>query len=408
MVVTNAGKTFDLQQDRQTALWRVVTPDFPARADNTTVEELLQSFQPLRLQQFVTDDPKADLESFGLQTAPLSLAFAQGTNSLTTLQFGNVASNSTSQSYARRLGNNAIVTVAKDLAEVWRAATPNAFRDAHLVALTEARPVAAVDVRAEDNFSLVRVGDAWRVLPQNFQADLGLVKDLLVTLSGMKVSQFVKDVVPTVDLPTYGLAAPSRRYVLKSAPTDASSDPTNAILAELQFGTNQEHKVFGRRTDESSVYEIQPSDFQKLGSASYEFHERRIWDLNETNVISVTIRQDGKERKILRKAQYEWVLAAGSQGIIEPLSTEETVRGLCHLAASAWVARGETNRAAFGCTNAHSISIELKNGDRFTMEFGRESPSSFPYGGVVLDGEFWVFEYPLLLCRDVLSYLKVQ
>jgi hypothetical protein len=111
---------------------------------------------------------------------------------------------------------------------------------------------------------------------------------------------------------------------------------------------------------------------------------------------------------MLHKAQYEWALAPGSQGIIEPLSTEETVRGLCHLAATAWVARGETNRAAFGCTNTHSITIELKTGDRFTMEFGRESPSSFPYGGVTLDGDFWVFECPLLLCRDALSYLKVQ
>ena len=50
----------------------------------------------------------------------------------------------------------------------------------------------------------------------------------------------------------------------------------------------------------------------------------------------------------------------------------------------------------------------MKTGDKFTMEFGRESPSSFPYGGVTLDGDFWVFEYPLMLCRDALSYLKVQ
>jgi hypothetical protein len=407
VVVANGAKSFELQQNHETALWRVVTPDFPARADNATVEELLQSLQPLRVHQFVSDDSKADLESFGLQTPGLTLAFAHGTNTLATLQFGKVATNTASQSYARRLGNNAIVTVANDLTEVWRLSTPNSFRDTHLVAFTDARPIVAIDVRGEDNFSLVRTNDTWRVLPQNFAADIGLVKDLLVTLSGMKVSQFVKDVVPAVDLPTYGLGAPSRQYVLKSAPTDASADPTNTVLAELHFGTNQEPKVFARRTDESSVYEIQPADFQRLGSASYQFRERRFWDVSETNVVSVTIRQNGKERKMLRKAQYEWTLAPGSQGVIEPLSTEETVRGLCHLAATAWVAHGETNRGAFGCTNAHTITMELNNGDKLTMEFGRESPSTFPYGGVTLDGEFWVFEYPLLLCRDALSYLKI-
>jgi Domain of unknown function (DUF4340) len=407
VVVTNGPKTFELQRDRDNSLWRVVTPDFPARADSATVEELLQSFQPLRAYQFISDDPKADLESFGLQSPALILAFAQGTNTLATLQFGKVATNNAGQSYARRLGNYAIVTVAKDLPDVWRASTANAFRDTHLIALTDSRPVVTIDVRADDNFFLIRTNDSWRILPQNFSADPALVKDLLTNLCEMKVSQF-KDVVPTVDLPTYGLAVPSRQYALKSAATDSSADPTNTLLVELHFGINPEHKVFARRTDERSIYEIQPGDLQRLGSASYQFRDRRIWDVSETNVASVTIRQDGKERKILRKAQYEWALAPGSQGIIEPLSTEETVRGLCHLAASGWVARGETNRTAFGCTNAHSITIELKNGDKVTMEFGRESPSSFPYGGVTLDGDFWVFEYPLLLCRDALSYLKVQ
>jgi len=408
VAVANGAKGFELQQDRESGLWRVVTPDFPARADSVAVEELLQGLQPIRVGQFISDDPRADLESFGLQPPALTLSFAAGSNVLETLQFGKPATNSPSQSYARRLGNNAIVSVSKDLADVWRASTASSFRDTHLVALTEARPVTAIDVRGYDKFTLLRsTNDTWRVQPQNFAADTGLVKDLLVTLTGMKVSQFVKDVVPTVDLPNYGLATPVREYALKSAAPDSSVALTNSLIAELQFGTNQEQKIFARRADESSIYEIQPPDFQKLGSASCQFRERRIWDVSDTNVDSVTIRQDGKERKILRKGQYEWTLAPGSQGIIEPLSTEETVRGLCHLSGTAWVARGETNRAAFGFTNAHSITLELKNGDKLTTEFGRESPSSFPYGGVTLDGDFWVFEYPLLLCRDALSYLKI-
>ena len=408
VVVTNGAKTFELQRDRERSLWRVVTPDFPARADSATVEEMLQTLQPLRVHQFVTDEPKADAESFGLQPPALTLALAQGTNPVATLQFGKLATNNPSQYYARRVGNSAIVTVSRDVTEPWRASSANDFRDKHLLALTDARPVSVIEVRGEDNFSMVRTNDGWRVVPQNFAADAGLVKDLLAALSGMKVSQFVKDVAPTVALPTYGLGAPLRQYVLKSAASGSSSDQMNAILAELHFGTNQEHKIFARRTDESSIYEIEPADFERLGSASYQFRDRRIWDVSETNVASVTIRQNGKERKVLRKAQYEWSLAPGSQGIVESLSTEETVRGLCHLAATAWITRGETNRSAFGCTNAHSITLELKNGDHLKVEFGRESPSSFPYGGVMLDGEFWVFEYPLLLCRDALSYLKVQ
>lgn len=408
VAVTNGPKSFELQRDLKSGLWRVVTPDFPARADNEKVEQFLQTLQPVRIRQFVSDDPKADLDSFGLQPPALTLALAMGTNNVATLQFGKIATNNPGQYYARRSGNDAIVTISKDLCEPWRDSTANSFRDTHLLTFTEAQPVAAIDVRADDNFTLARTNnDSWRVLPQNFAADTGMIKDLLAALSGMKV-EFVKDVVPAVDLPAYGLGKPSRQYVLKSLAADAPSDPTNNLLAQLQFGTNQEHKVFARRTDESSIYEIQPGDFQRLSSASCQFRERKIWDLDDTNVSTVTIRQQGKERELIRKAQYEWSLGPHSVGVVEPLSVEETVRGLCHLSATAWVARGETNRAAFGFTNAHSITIALKDGEKFTMEFGRESPSSFPYGGVTLDGDFWVFECPLLLCRDALSYLKVQ
>jgi hypothetical protein len=163
-----------------------------------------------------------------------------------------------------------------------------------------------------------------------------------------------------------------------------------------------------RRTDENNVYAVKLGDFQRLGSASWEFRERRIWNLNENEVANVTIRQEGRERKINRKAQYEWALAPGSQGFIESLPIDQTVKGMCSLSASAWVARGEQNRAAYGLTNDnYVITIEMKNGEKCAVELGRRSPSSFPYGGVKLEGDLWIFEFPLKLCRDIQEYLKV-
>ena len=61
--------------------------------------------------------------------------------------------------------------------------------------------------------------------------------------------------------------------------------------------------------------------------------ERRIWNLSTNDVAGATIRQQGRVRQIIRNGPHDWSLAPGSQGIINVLAVEETVSGLCQLAA---------------------------------------------------------------------------
>jgi hypothetical protein len=407
--VTNGGKMFELQRDGANDLWRIVTPGFQARANHARIQELLQGLQQVRIREFVSDEPAADLEPFGLQVPQFQLTFKQNTNTIASLQFGKSPTNDANQLYARRLSQNGVVTVARDLLAPWLVSVSE-FRDPHLVAIADpAGPaIAAVEIRGHENFSLVRSNlDSWRVLPQNFPADAALVKDLLASLGGMQIVQFVKDVVTEPDLPAYGLTSAGTQYILKSAATNSPAGTGYVPIASLTFGTNQDDKIFVRRTDESSVYAVKLEDFQHLGSESWQFRDRQIWDFGETNVAGVTIRQQGKLRQILRKAQYQWALAPGSQGFVEPLSTEETVRGLCHLAAAGWLAHGQDHRAAFGFTNLHEVTLELKNGENLSVEFGALSPSGFPFAGVTFEGDFWIFDFPWKLCQDVLTYLKI-
>ena len=111
-----------------------------------------------------------------------------------------------------------------------------------------------------------------------------------------------------------------------------------------------------------------------------------------------TIRQQGRVRQIVRNGPHDWSLAPGSQGIINDLAVEETVSGLCQLTAAVWVARGASDRARYGFSdNGYQITLELKNGDKASVEFGNEAPSGLPYAAVNLDGELWVFECPVWL-----------
>ncbi len=404
LAVTNGAKIFELRRDATDKLWRMVYP-LQARANSAKADESLQMLQNARVLQFVSDDPKADPETFGLHPPELEVALYQGTNTVAWLQFGKSPTNDTRLVYARRLGLNAMVAVPKDLLAPWHAQV-NEFRDPFLV--TWSSPVALIEVRGQDNFSLQhQTNETWRVLPQDFPADAGLVKDLVSALRELRIVEFTKDVVIAPDLPAYGLALPSRQYILKSAATATPAGPTNAIIAEVDFGTNQADKVFARRADESFVYAVKSSDFQRLPAASWEMRERRIWNFSTNDVARVTIRQQGRIRQIVRNGPHEWSLAPGSQGIINDLAVEETVSGLCQLAAAAWAARGEQNRARYGFTdNADQVTLEFKNGDKVSVEFSSQASPNLPYAAVTLDGQLWIFQFPTWLYDYVQRYLS--
>ncbi|MCX6927346.1 MAG: DUF4340 domain-containing protein [Verrucomicrobia bacterium] len=210
LAVTNGTKIFELCRDAANKAWRMVYP-LQARANNAKAEESLQMLQSVRVLQFVADDPKVDLETFGLQPPELEVALSQGSNFVARLQFGKSPTNDTRLVYARRLGFNAIVAVPKELLMLWYAQV-NDFRDPFLA--TWSTPATVIDVRGQDKFSLQQqTNNTWRVLPQDFPADAGLIKDLLSALSGLQIVEFRSDVVTAPELPTYGLASPALQYI---------------------------------------------------------------------------------------------------------------------------------------------------------------------------------------------------
>jgi hypothetical protein len=400
--VTNGQKYFELQRE-PSGEWRITWP-VPARADQAKVDQCLKNLENLRVQNFVSDEPRTDLDRFGLQPAELSFAVFRSNTFLDCIQFGRSPTNEPRLVYTRRSGLDSVVTVPRDLADSWRA-TANDFRDPHL--LTLEADVSEAEVQATDSFTLQRgTNGVWRVSPQNFMADADLMKEFFSLLASLRISQFVSDVLTEPELPAYGLNTPMRRYTLKIAGAKASV--TNRVSLQLNFGTNRQDQVFVRRMDENSVYAISVGDFNRLPYASWQFRERKLWSFSPDDIARLVLRQNGKERQVVRRGLHQWSLAPGSQGIINDLAVEETAKALTQLSAVSWIARGRDHRARYGFTeDAHRVTLELKSGARFGFELGGEVPSGFRFGGVELDGDFWVFEFPWPLSRDVASYLSV-
>ena len=196
LLVTNGAKILELHRDVTNGLWRMALP-MEARADKLNITESLEKLRGLRALQFL-DAPESDLEAFGLQPPELSLAFKRGTNTALLLAFGRSATNSDGRVYARRNHESTVETVAQEPLEPWHAAHET-FRDRHLISPTG--PLAAIEFRAQETFTLRRTNTAWLVTPQNYPADAALVTALLTNLGGLQVAQFYKDVVVAPDLP---------------------------------------------------------------------------------------------------------------------------------------------------------------------------------------------------------------
>jgi hypothetical protein len=273
------------------------------------------------------------------------------------------------------------------------------------------QPIAEIDVDASEHFTLQRHGDNdWSLVGQKYPADPETVQDFVKKLASLKVSEFFKDVATPVDFEKYGFTANSRQIILRSA-----GDGTNVATTQIIFGDSDTNGQYVRRADEKSIYRLSAADIAPLQDFGYMFRNRQIWNFSGKDVAQVTIHQNGKLRQIIQTTPDKWALAPGSQGMIASLFIEQTVggaqnvTGLCQLSAEGWVSPNLTDPDAYGfTTNSLQITLELKNGENHTVEFGKElSRWQTALASVTLDGQRWVFVFPPILYQYVSSYLTI-
>ena len=394
VVIARSSGEFLLERDPTNRVWRLARPAH--RADPLKMTSLLGVLLEAHALQFVTDNSNADLEGYGLLTPELEVTLLLGTNLVERVQFGKSPTNDATRVYARRASHANVVLVARSLVETL--ATPVAdLRDRRLVTLPPG--IDTIEVRSEEPFTVrQQTNDSWTV-GEGWVADALFVRSWLEHLNRLQV-EFVKDVV--TDFSSYGLALPSRQYLFKTTITNALG-PTNLVMVQLDFGTNQNDRIFVRRADEDSVYSIRLLDYYRMPSASWQLRSHQVWTFTTNEVARVIVRQGGQTRQLIRNAKAEWT--TGTDQPPQPMwSLEETLFRLGDLRAVAWTARGETNRAAYGFTETgHVITLELK-GERprsLTLEFGGLSPAGMPYAAATVDGQWWIFEFPWPIYPDI-------
>jgi hypothetical protein len=404
--ITNAGRWIKLQRDATNQTWRISHP-LSARANGAHLMTLLEALQSSSAGGFVPAEGRPDLETLGLQPPLLSVAFAQGNANAALLQFGRT--NASGQCYARRDGLDSIITVPAEALAEWQQHFSR-FRDKQLIAVPP--ELIALARRGPENFTLERVEtNQWRIAGEKFPVDAESVREFLAALGGMRIVEFVKDVVSTQEFGLYGLTSAVHQVVFKTAAPGAGTNGGHLLLEFGSTATNSSGPiVYARRSDEASIYAIPAVALQYLPTAGWQLRDRRVADFAPSELTRLLARKGTWSRELLRSGTNSWKFGPSSQGVVDNVCTEEVVLHLGRLRARPWVARGaaaaDDARFGFG-TNSLTLVLERKSGEKLELQFGGYSSAKYPYARVTLDGEPWVFEFPSALHSFLLSCLSV-
>jgi len=406
--VRSIGRGFALQFDptNQTCF---LTKPTPARAATPKVVELVRKVTNARVTQFVSDDSRDDLDALGLQPPQAELVFGLGTNDVATFQFGKSPTNDASVVYARKTGQPNVVLLPKSVLDALQ--TPyTELRDRRLLSfMPDAVDTIEVASKSEAPFSVRKQfnGDWMIVDVDAVLADKDTMRECLERLAKLE-GNLEKDVV--TDFTTYGLEPFARRYFLKSTLTNTTGQVTNRILAQLDLGSLRGEVVYAHGAQDKAVYSVPLRDVANLPYASWQLRDRRVWSFTTNQVTRLSVRDKGYERQMVRNNSGSWALASGSEGVIVPESIEEALYRLGDLRAAIWVARGDNDKQHFGFRDdGRKITVELKNGDKpqiLSVEFGGLAVSGYPYAMTAIDGQNWIFEFPIRLHLELVRLLS--
>lgn len=406
-----------LQREATNQLWRITLPTPPKRANTPRIEQLLGELQQWPVKQFVSDDPRADLEAFGLLTPESELAFGQGANDALVVQFGRSPTNRPELVYARSLATTNVMLVPHDLLDQLRADYWNFSEHRLLDALPE-DAVNTLTIQGRDTFTLrwqtnsatnfVWVADD----PLRTIMDPQLMQGFLANLVTLEAVELAKEVV--TDFTPYGLAPSARSISLSKTFTNAAGLLTNTLVARLDFGSGPIDRVFARRQDESSVYVMPRGDVERLAWSLHELQDRTVWNFTSNQVAAVTVEFDGRTRRLTRAANGRWTDGAEPADDLKNLALEETMFRLGRLRAEQWTYLGRDKLPIYGISDqSHRVTVELPGPPARTnvVSFGITPTRRNPYAAVTdpRSGLPLVFEFPRSLYLDyVLQYLGRQ
>jgi hypothetical protein len=363
--VKNADRLLELAKAAATTnaepRWSVVKP-FQVRADQQKVGDLLNGLSSLRVQEFVSDDPK-EAHTYQLGEPQAEVTVWTGDKGQTLL-IGRSPTNDTTKVYAKLKSADAIFTIPANEAKKYELQV-NDVRDTRVLTFAEG-DVRLVEIQsAVGQISLARTGSLWNVVaPVSLPADNASVEDLLHRLSELTATQFVADVA--TDLAKYGLSSPAVTVTLRGEGTN--------VLSQLLVGSTDTTNNFChvKRGDEPYIHGVEPNLKDNFPVAKLAWRTRRISELKPEQITKLTVERAGDRVALEQGADKKWKMIQPSQGVLDNNRLEQLLDLLSFLHADELVQEGLDKPAAYGFDKPTAKFTMEAAGKSYVLQLGKE------------------------------------
>jgi len=315
MEIKTADRVIELK--KTDAHWTIARP-LTARADQDKISELLSGLAGLRVQEFVSEDPK-DLHNFHLDEPDREVTIFSGETGQTLL-LGRSPTNDASQVYAKLKSADSILTIAGESAKKF-AVQINDLRDPRVLAFEPASIHSIAIARGADKLALQRAADGWKLTaPVGVAADAVAVGRLLDDLAAVRAKRFVADV--TTEPQRYGLAQPAATVTLTGTETNVllvgSTDDSNTVRFVKCAGAEFIYGV------ETNLLEQLPANYGALRS-------RSVFDLKADQITKLVAGPVTVARE-----SGQWKLVTPASGALDTNAVDAVVAALAKLPADSF------------------------------------------------------------------------
>ena len=370
--IKSTGRVIELARSASTtnaASYWMLTRPLAVRADPNKASELLADLNELRVQDFVSDDPK-DLHTYQLDEPEREITVWTG-ESGKTLLVGRAPTNDATKVYAQVKGADSIFTVPASAMQKF-AVQANDLRDAHVLRFAD-EAVRGIDlIRATSTISLVRSDATWNITaPVAVPAEKSQVDALLGYLANAMATQFVADVA--TDLDKYGLAAPTMTVNLLGTGTNT--------VAQLLIGTMEASNAvrYVKRADEPFVYGVPTTIDEWLPRDYLKLRLRRLVDVKSDQITRLMVEKKSGKTVVERGADKKWQLVEPSQGVLDNDVLQHLLDEFAQFSAVNFVREGRENLAEYGLDQPEATITASVGEKQYTLAIGKVLGTDFQY-----------------------------
>jgi Domain of unknown function (DUF4340) len=355
--ITRGQETIKLAKDASEG-WMLTEP-VRAKAEERTVDEVLDGLVEGKRDKVITEQA-TDLADFGLKDPTLVVeATVKDVSTPTVLQIG--ARTPTMSGYYAREGEQSKVLMVPTSVHSKFDKTVLSLRDKTVLALDQSQ-VKRVEVHQGAQLIAVESeGDkGWKmVAPLEAKADNTKVNELISTINGAKVKEFVEEAPQ--DLAKYGLNPPHWRLTFLIGDDRAEKSLLLGAEDTAKGGLN------AKRGAMDNVFLVETKLLEKLPKEASDWRDRALMAVKRDDMDRVEIRDGDSLVEVVciencgKIPDDRWQLKQPLEAKADAVKVRTLLRNLEELKAKSFLSEAAVNLAPYGLDNpATQITIRLK------------------------------------------------